>query len=166
MFLNIIQRYIPVYACNVCIHRLREENATLNSSIVIWYGSSLLAQRESEFPSRLTICEILKLPQHTSRVRSFCPQSPLSSPEVGRQAAHTALQNEGFSVAPGKQPQKHLGKKYSVQSRKLMLTSDVQMWVGKALIYFRQDPVIFLSNTVVNLNKIKKRSNPVDKCFH
>lgn len=46
-----------------------------------------------------------------------------------------------------------------------MLTSDVQIRVQKALVYFRQDPVISLNNTVVNQNKIKKRSNPVDKCF-
>lgn len=32
-------------------------------------------------------------------------------------------------------------------------------------MYFRENPVISLNNAVVNLNKIKKRSNPVDKCF-
>lgn len=84
--------YVPTYAYNICIYILKEENARLNPNIIIHYSSSLLAQRESKFPSHLTICEILKLLQYTSQVQSFCPQSPLSLPEVCRQAAHTAPQ--------------------------------------------------------------------------
>lgn len=142
---------------------LKAENATLNSDINIRYGSSLFAQRGSKFPSHLTICEILKPSPTYFRSPIFLSPKPTLFAWSG-QAGCT--HNPAEWRIRESSLRKHLGKKHDVQSRKLMLTSDVQMWVRKALIYFRQHPVILLNNTVVNLNKIKKRSNPVDKCFH
>lgn len=119
--------HVSAYAYTIRICILRKENATLHSHIAIRCDSSLFAQRESKFPSHLTICEILKLLQHTSEVRSFCPQSPLSSPEVGGRLHTQPSRTEGSGQPRESSLRKHLGKKHYVQSRELMSTSDVQM---------------------------------------
>lgn len=63
----------------------------------------------------------------------------------------------------GKQPAKTLREKSIASNLKInvnFICSDLS-WENSGLL----QTVISLNNTVVNLNKIKKKSNPVDKCF-
>lgn len=167
MILSFIQVDIPTCTCN--IYTYLKESATLNSPVI-----SLLAMVPfSPCPTRGQIPQpfdhlwnLKASATHVTRPGFLSPKPTVCTRSEQAGCTHSPTpHNGGFSGAREKWPAKTLRGKYRVQSRKLMLTSDVQIGVGKVLAYFRQNPVISLNNTVVNLNKIKKRSNPVDKCF-
>lgn len=103
--------------------------------------------------------------KHIHKSSLFCPQRPLSLSEVGRQAAHTALRSGEFNVAIGKKFAKILREKALSPILKINVNFRCSDLSGEISGLLQTGSSYLSNNTVVNLNKIKKRSNPVDKCF-